>query len=299
LATPDEGGDDGTIRDDDDDEELEGPGHDWRRDVNTKGEVVSFWKATTAHRPESAEIAKRIEGFDDDFKYVDQEEEEEEEEEEVDEEEDLGPDYQALMEEQLEIHHGLQDENNNLQKKVLMIFEKQHRQKIVDDDPKNQNKLDAGYEVRFQSSAKKWLELLEEEDRVKQHYQAIIFDHQARLEERTQRSEEISTAFRGFKLEVARSAENSKTGRQIPESKLNELDELDTEREAEAEKLRLRNISLRAEVGGNYCQDRGLAHLAALAPSSHLLAGLPACRGVQQSGDLSLAVGQLCVAVRP
>jgi hypothetical protein len=40
--------------------------------------------------------------------------------------------------------------------------------------------LAAGYEVRFQSALKKWKDIIEEEERIKQHYQAIIFDHKAR-----------------------------------------------------------------------------------------------------------------------
>jgi hypothetical protein len=62
----------------------------------------------------------------------------------------------------------------------------------------------AGYEVRFNTSTKVWLGLIEEEDRIKQHYGTILFDHKTRLEERTKRSNEIQKAFRGFKLEVSR-----------------------------------------------------------------------------------------------
>jgi len=170
--------------------------------ISTTRDVVSFWKRTAGHRPDSAEIAQKIEGFEDDFKYIEQEDEEEQEEEEEEEEEDPGPNYRELIEEQESIQAELKLANSILQKKVLMIFEKQHRQKIAEEDQKHANKLEAGYQQRFESSAKRWLEMLEEEERVRQHYQAIIFDQQSRLEERSRKSEEIHAAFRGFKLEV-------------------------------------------------------------------------------------------------
>lgn len=70
-----------------------------RENINTQQDVVSFWKATTGYRPESAEIAKRIEGFHDDFKYEEEkEEEDEEEEEEEEDDDDAGPDYHELIE---------------------------------------------------------------------------------------------------------------------------------------------------------------------------------------------------------
>lgn len=110
--------------------------------MSTAREVVTFWKATSGHRPESAEVARRIEGFDDDFKYVEQEEEEEEEQQQ-EEEEDTGPNYRELIEvgqrklrtvlrltlaagihsivllqDQVAVERELRAKNSNLQKKV-------------------------------------------------------------------------------------------------------------------------------------------------------------------------------------
>ena len=49
------------------------------------------------------------------------------------------------------------------------------------------------------------------------HYETQTFDMKARLEERMTRAQDIRKAFRTFQLEVARSSENSRTGKPIPE----------------------------------------------------------------------------------
>ena len=55
----------------------------------------------------------------------------------------------------------------------------------------------------------------EERDRVEGHYQTTIFDMKSNLEERIKRADDVSKAYKHFRLEVARSAEHSKTGRSI------------------------------------------------------------------------------------
>lgn len=66
---------------------------------------------------------------------------------------------------------------------------------------------------------------------VEAHYQTTIFDMKHTLEERIKRADDISKAYKHFRLEVAKSAEHSKTARPISEKLLAQL-EADGERTA-------------------------------------------------------------------
>ena len=75
------------------------------------------------------------------------------------------------------------------------------------------------------SALKMWVETLEERDRVEAHYQTNIFDMKSTLEERIKRADDIGKAYKHFRLEVAKSAEHSKTGRPISERLLAQLEQ--------------------------------------------------------------------------
>lgn len=74
------------------------------------------------------------------------------------------------------------------------------------------------------SSLKQWIEVLEERDAVESHYQGTIFDMKSTLEERIKRADDISKAYKHFRLEVAKSSEHSKTGRSISDKLLAQLE---------------------------------------------------------------------------
>jgi hypothetical protein len=59
---------------------------------------------------------------------------------------------------------------------------------------------------------------------VESHYQTTIFDMKSELEERIKRADDISKAYKHFRLEVAKSAEHSKTSRPISEKLLAQLE---------------------------------------------------------------------------
>ena len=75
------------------------------------------------------------------------------------------------------------------------------------------------------SALKMWVDTLEERDRVEGHYQTNIFDMKSMLEDRIKRADDISKAYKHFKLEVARSAEHSKTCRPISDRLLSHLEQ--------------------------------------------------------------------------
>ncbi len=82
-----------------------------------------------------------------------------------------------------------------------------------------------GVNVRYKSSLKQWVEILEDRDRVESHYQTTVFDMKSALEERIKRADDISKAYKHFRLEVAKSSEHSKTGRPINERLLAHLEQ--------------------------------------------------------------------------
>jgi hypothetical protein len=62
------------------------------------------------------------------------------------------------------------------------------------------------------------------------------------------RANDIRNAFHTFKLEVARSSENSRTGKPIPERIIQERMSQELKKEQEVERVRLKNITLRNQM---------------------------------------------------
>ena len=70
----------------------------------------------------------------------------------------------------------------------------------------------------------------------------------AHVEVAVERAEEIQRTFWEFKAEVARSAQNSRTGKTIPPRLIAEIESTESARETELGKARLRNIQLMAHL---------------------------------------------------
>lgn len=71
---------------------------------------------------------------------------------------------------------------------------------------------------------------------------------QANLEEKLKKSEELRSTFRHFLTEVAKAAENSKTGRPIPAKVLADYTKEEEAQEVEVQKVRLRHLMLKAQL---------------------------------------------------
>ena len=71
---------------------------------------------------------------------------------------------------------------------------------------------------------------------------------QATLEEKLKKSEELRSTFRHFLTEVAKAAENSKTGRPIPHKLLSDHTKLEAIKDADLQKVRLRHLMLKAQL---------------------------------------------------
>jgi hypothetical protein len=120
----------------------------------------------------------------------------------------------------LQEHHRLQEASEQLQKKVRTALEMRSkgRQAAVRD----MSKLD-GAHARYQSALSSWGQMVEEKERLEAGYQAQLFEMKAMLAERIQRADDISRAYHHFKMEVAKSAEHSKTGKPISQKLLAQL----------------------------------------------------------------------------
>lgn len=199
----------------------------------------------------SAQGAIEIEGFDDDFEeenFVgdevrDRYEEEEEAADELQEPEQ--PDIETLVQESIEERERLEASNAVLQRKLFTIFSNRKSTEVRDAQGKLQTE---GQDTRYQQALAQWAEQLEEKERIQRHFETQTFDMKARLEERMTRANDIRSAFRNFKLEVARSSENSRTGKPIPERVIQEKMQQELKKEAEVERVRLKNIQLRNQM---------------------------------------------------
>ncbi|MEW5303341.1 MAG: hypothetical protein WDW36_006043 [Sanguina aurantia] len=193
-------------------------------------------------RPNSALIAQEIEGFEDDFmERVEEEEDDEYPEEGEDQEAETGPTIEELLERAQAEAQRLAGGNEALQRKVRMALDFRNRGRPQ--VKRDLSRLD-GASSRYKSSLKQWIEALEERHAVESHYQGTIFDMKGTLEERIKRADDISKAYKHFRLEVARSSEHSKTGRSISDKLLAQLEAEDLDKEEEVQRVRLKNIHL-------------------------------------------------------
>ncbi len=71
---------------------------------------------------------------------------------------------------------------------------------------------------------------------------------QATLEDKLKKSEELRSTFHHFLTEVAKAAENSKTGRPIPHKVLSDYTKHEAIKDAELQKVRLRHLMLKAQL---------------------------------------------------
>ncbi|MEW5309814.1 MAG: hypothetical protein WDW38_001669 [Sanguina aurantia] len=154
---------------------------------------------------------------------------------------EMGPTIEELLERAQAEAQRLADGNEALQRKVRMALDFRNRGRPQVN--RDLSRLD-GASSRYKSSLKQWIEVLEERDAVESHYQGTIFDMKSTLEERIKRADDISKAYKHFRLEVAKSSEHSKTGRSISDKLLAQLEAEDQDKEEEVQRVRLKNIHL-------------------------------------------------------
>ena len=89
---------------------------------------------------------------------------------------------------------------------------------------------------------------VDELEKVQLTYDHMALDMKTRLEQKQEKARELEEAYGTLKKGVALGTSGAGTGRLIPVKLLNQLEEQAAEKEAELEKVRLKNIHLRNQL---------------------------------------------------
>ena len=65
------------------------------------------------------------------------------------------------------------------------------------------------------------------------------------MEEKEEKVESVREAFTNFKSEIAKAAENSRSGKPIPKKIIRQFEETELKKDEDVSKVRLRNINLK------------------------------------------------------
>jgi hypothetical protein len=79
-------------------------------------------------------------------------------------------------------------------------------------------------------------------------YDRVAMDLQRRLDDKEEQAQKILESFREFKRDIAKGAENSRTGKPIPMRIIGQFESTETKKDQDVEKVRLKNINLRTQL---------------------------------------------------
>ena len=171
------------------------------------------------------------------------------------EEKDAMRDRERLMQlltEASNERRSLEDQNAALQKKLVLLLS---RQKKPTTEEKNGGEGGGEKKKHHTESDKQYRDFSravgagrDALDRKQREYDRIAMELQARLDEKEDQSDEIRDAFGEFKKEIAKSAENSRTGRPIPSRIISQFDDTELAKDEDVSKVRLKNIKLRTDL---------------------------------------------------
>ena len=106
----------------------------------------------------------------------------------------------------------------------------------------------ADQEQRYQNIMNGLAELHDEAEAVKVTNKKITSDYQQKLEERLAEVNDKAESFWKYKKSVALAAENSRTGKSLPEKVVEQLETMERKKENEVVAVRLENIKLRNKL---------------------------------------------------
>lgn len=104
--------------------------------------------------------------------------------------------------------------------------------------------------------------------RTQESYDTVAMQLQSKLDIKEKRCDEIQTSFAHFKREIAKQAENSRSGKPIPVHIIDQFESAESSKSSELEKIRLRNLHLRAELNK---LEKALQNKERLADGLHLI----------------------------
>ncbi|GBG24782.1 Coiled-coil domain-containing protein 96 [Hondaea fermentalgiana] len=104
--------------------------------------------------------------------------------------------------------------------------------------------------------------------RTQESYDGVAMQLQSKLDAKEKKCDEIQSSFAHFKREIAKQAENSRSGKPIPIHIIDQFETAERAKAGELEKIRLRNLHLRAELNK---LEKALQNKERLADGLHLI----------------------------
>jgi hypothetical protein len=199
------------------------------------------------HNAKSHDMLTNIKAIDE--KVLDQGPKSEEQETKVEEiavTEEIKIDRDQLIEmicADLEQKEKLQNRNIFLQNKLADHFKK----KRTDENRENE-KSAADQEQRYTTCMIALNELRFEGETINNSNKKTIADYQSKLEEKLQEANEKVEQFWKYKRTVALAAQNSRTGKSVPQKAIDQLEHTERKKDVEVVGVRLENIKLRNKL---------------------------------------------------
>ncbi|KAG6957755.1 hypothetical protein JG688_00010838 [Phytophthora aleatoria] len=185
----------------------------------------------------------------------------EDDEDELDEEEAARLEarrLRAAISEATEAREELQQRNTKLQRRIAAHLQKNQESSPATADAGGDAAGSAGRredKANASENAKRYLECLRSVHEAKvqmataqSQYDKVALELQARLDEKEAKVTEIQDAFLEFKREVARNAENLRTGKPIAKRVIAQFEAAELRKDQDVEKVRLKHINLRTHL---------------------------------------------------
>ena len=164
----------------------------------------------------------------------------------INEQLELSNKYQAAMDKR----KALVEANAELQKKLAahLAAKQQDAAAAAPAEDPNAEVSQGDLETRYFQSLRQVADNRAELEKVQLTYDHMALDMKTRLEQKQEKARELEETFGTLKKGVALGTSGAGTGRLIPVKLLNQLEEQAAEKEAELEKVRLKNIHLRNQL---------------------------------------------------
>ena len=144
--------------------------------------------------------------------------------------------------------NSLTKEHSELQRKLASYLASQKRRDNTERGTEKETMAAHEMEKQYNDTLTSIVLGEEKLNNQKTEYDKIAIDLQTRLDEKECKANDISHAFRDFKREISKGAENSRTGKPMPKKVIKQFEEAETKKDEEAERVRLKNINLKMSV---------------------------------------------------
>lgn len=139
--------------------------------------------------------------------------------------------------------------NSDILRKLAVLIAKQRGGKELrhhdDGNAEHQSDLQKEKEKQFHEVLKSISDLKTKLQKQQSGFDEMALNLQVQLDDKEYKATQVANAFKEFRREIAKNAENSRTGRPIPAKLVKQLEVAEEKRDDDLEKVRLKNISLR------------------------------------------------------